>query len=104
MEIKDRKIYWHANTSSGGTLSLGVDLEDRFTRNEKEKIIADAIKACYESMEELGYIPFNAKVMSSRDIAERFGKSRQYWQKQKNRQEAARICGSSMAVLSSKVL
>ncbi|MEK7579575.1 MAG: hypothetical protein AAB469_00005 [Patescibacteria group bacterium] len=87
MENKDQKIYWHANTSSGGTLSLGVDLEGKFTRNEKGRIIADAIKACYESMEELGYIPFNARVMSSRDIAERFGKSRQYWEKLLNEQK-----------------
>lgn len=81
MEIEDRKIYWHANTSSGGTLSLGVDLTGKFSKGEKELIIADAIRACHESMEEKGYIPFNAKVMSSRDIAKEFDKSRQYWEK-----------------------
>src|SRR3989344_1319270 len=81
MGDNDRKIYWHANISSGGTLSLGVDLSGEFSRNEKEKIIADAIEACHESMEEKGYIPFNAQVMSSRDISKKYGKSRQYWEK-----------------------
>jgi hypothetical protein len=81
METKDKKIYWHANISSGGTLSLGVDLYGKFTRTEKEKIIADAIEACHKSMKEKGYIPFKAQVMSSRDISRRYGKSRQYWEK-----------------------
>ncbi|OGN14379.1 MAG: hypothetical protein A3G02_02185 [Candidatus Yanofskybacteria bacterium RIFCSPLOWO2_12_FULL_44_13b] len=81
MDTDDRKFYWHANTSSGGTLSLGVDLTGKFSKSEKERIIADAIRACYESMEQSGYIPFNAQVMSSRDIADKYGKSRQYWEK-----------------------
>ena len=35
MDTDDRKFYWHANTSSGGTLSLGVDLTGKFSKSEK---------------------------------------------------------------------
>lgn len=75
------KFYWHANTSSGGTLSLDVNFEGSFSKNEKEKALADALRQCYEFMSDKGYIPFDAKLLSSRDIAEQFGKSRQYWEK-----------------------
>lgn len=78
---KDEKIYWHANISSGGTLSIGLDYEGALSKSEKEEIIADVISACHKTMEKEGYIPFSAKMMSSRDISKRFGKSRQYWEK-----------------------
>jgi hypothetical protein len=80
-EEKQRKFYWHANTSSGGTLSLGVTLEGEFSKDEKEEVLAEAIEHLYEHMEENGYIPHNAQLMSSRDISNRFGKTRQYWEK-----------------------
>lgn len=75
------KFYWHANTSSGGTLSLSVNFEGTFSKNDKETALADALAQCYQFMSEKGYIPFNAKLLSSSDIAEKFGHSRQYWEK-----------------------
>ena len=81
MNKKLKKFYWHANTSSGGTLGLSVNFEGEFSRGEQESALADALKQCYESMEQSGYIPFSAQLMSSRDIAEKYGKTRQYWEK-----------------------
>jgi len=81
MNEKPKKFYWHANTSSGGTLSLGLDIEGELSKNDKERILADAISKCYQHMEGRGFIPFNAQLMSSRDIAEKHGKTRQYWEK-----------------------
>lgn len=75
------KFYWQANTSSGGTLSLDVNFDGSVSKNEKEKALAHALTQCYEFMSDKGYIPFDAKLMSSRDIAEHYGKSRQYWEK-----------------------
>ncbi len=76
-----RKFYWHANTSSGGTLSLSLNLEGEFTKKEKESALAEGLRACAKKMEELGYIPHNAQIMSSSDMAREYGKTRQYWEK-----------------------
>lgn len=81
MNEKPKKFYWHANTSSGGTLSLDLNLEGKFSKKDKENILAGVINECYKHMEIKGFIPFNAKLMSSRDIADKYGKSRQYWEK-----------------------
>lgn len=78
---KQKKFYWHANTSSGGTLSLGVTLEGQFSDKEKKEVLAQAIDQCYENMENNGFIPFDARLMSPRDIANYYGKTRQYWEK-----------------------
>ena len=76
-----RKFYWYANTSSGGTLSLGLDLTGEFSQEEKESALAEGIRACVENMESQGYIPHNASLMSSGDVAREYGKTRQYWEK-----------------------
>lgn len=78
---KQQKFYWHANTSSGGTLSLGLDFEGELSKKEREELVAHGIAECYEYMREKGYIPHNARLMSSRDISEKYGKTRQYWEK-----------------------
>lgn len=76
-----RKFYWHANTSSGGTLSLGMTFEGDYSKGEKEKALADAIRHCHQTMENSGFIPYHARLMSPRDISEQYGKTRQYWEK-----------------------
>jgi len=81
MDKKPRKFYWHANVSSGGTLSLMIDLDGEFSKEEKVDTLAESLKNCYEFMKERGYIPYNAQLLSSGDIAEQYGKSRQYWEK-----------------------
>lgn len=76
-----RKFYWHANTSSGGTLSLSLDLEGEYTKEEKESALAEGLRACAENMKERGYIAHDTQIMSSSDIAKEYGKTRQYWEK-----------------------
>ena len=80
-EEMPRKFYWHAMTSSGGTLSLEVNIKEAKEREEKIKVIAEGIKESTKFMEEHGYIPHKARLMSSRDLANAYGKTRQYWEK-----------------------
>lgn len=75
------KFYWHSNTSSGGTLSISLAFEGMPSQKMKERLLAHAISECHEKMEANGYIPFGAQMLSSRDIADKYGKSRQYWEK-----------------------
>ena len=76
-----RRFYWHAVTSNGGTLSLEVNVKEAKNQSEKLNAIASSLKQAVRSMEEKGYIPHTARLMSSRDIADEYGKSRQYWEK-----------------------
>lgn len=75
------KIYWHADTSSGGTLSLDLDFEGNLSKAEKEKHLAGALEQCVSLMSKNGHIPFSARLLSSSDIAEEYGNTRQYWEK-----------------------
>jgi hypothetical protein len=81
MEQKSKKFYWHANTSSGGTLSMDVGFDEGFSKAEKEGALAESLRNVYQFMEQQGYLPRDARFMSSRDISEEHGKSRQYWEK-----------------------
>lgn len=75
------KFYWHATTSSGGTLSLGLDFEGELDNEQKERLLAHGLHEAYTHMEQQGFIPFNSRLMSSRDIAHEYGNTRQYWEK-----------------------
>ncbi|MFA6474718.1 MAG: hypothetical protein WCV88_00780 [Patescibacteria group bacterium] len=80
--LKDsNKFYWHANTSSGGTLSVRLTLAQGLSKAKKESALAQALKDCIRFMEQRGYIPANAEILSSSDIAKQYGHSRQYWEK-----------------------
>ncbi|MCL4524441.1 MAG: hypothetical protein M1453_03240 [Acidobacteria bacterium] len=81
MNKNPKNFYWHATASSGGNLSLEVGVEELSSKSERVGAIADALKQATKFMEEKGYIPFGARLMSSRDIAEEYGKTRQYWEK-----------------------
>jgi len=75
------KFYWHASTSSGGTLSMSLGFDGELDKRQKEKLLAHGLHEAYRHMEKRGYIPFTARLMSSRDIAEEYGNTRQYWEK-----------------------
>jgi hypothetical protein len=92
---KQKKFYWHANTSSGGTLSLSIGFEGNPSKEQQTKALAGAIKQCQENMERNGFIPYSAQLMSSRDISEKFGKTRQYWEKLLN--EGKILCKETSA-------
>jgi hypothetical protein len=81
MDKKPRKFHWHANANSGGTLSLSLHYENSVSKKEKEMALAHGLEECLKFMENQGYIPFSAQLMSSRDIANKYGKTRQYWEK-----------------------
>ncbi len=76
-----RRFFWHAATSNGGTLSLDVNVKEAKNASEKTRAIASSLKQAVKSMQEQGYIPSHARLMSSRDIADEYGKTRQYWEK-----------------------
>lgn len=76
-----RKFYWHAGTSNGGTLSLSMDFDGDFTKEEKESALADTLRLCYENMRQNSFIPHDAKLMSSGDVARAYPQTRQYWEK-----------------------
>lgn len=80
----DIKFSWHANTNSGGNLSLSLDFinqSEPLNKPDKNNILAEVIAQAYKHMKQRGYIKYDAKLLSSRDMALEYGKSRQYWEK-----------------------
>jgi|SRR3989344_5976213 len=78
-----RKFQWHGGFSSSGSLDLSMFFEegDPLTKGQKEKALAYGIAASVKNMLERGFLTPEARFMSSMDIAEKFGQSRQYWEK-----------------------
>lgn len=60
---------------------MEVRVQELISKGERMRALADALKEATKFMEEKGYIPGEARLMSSRDIAEEYGKTRQYWEK-----------------------
>lgn len=81
MDKNPKNFYWHATASSGGNLSLEVGVQELKSQGDRVRAIADALRQATKFMKQKGYIPFDARLMSSRDIAEEHGKTRQYWEK-----------------------
>jgi len=79
---KSKKFYWHALTSSGGTLELSLYFPNKnVTKQEKEKALASALFQSKNFMLAKGYLPPDAHFLSSSDVAEKYGHTRQYWEK-----------------------
>ncbi len=76
-----RQFFWHASVDNGGNLSLEVNIREAKNEAEKVMAIASGLKQGVKFMEERGYIPYRAKLMSSSDLADEYGKTRQYWEK-----------------------
>jgi hypothetical protein len=76
-----KKFYWRARTSSGGTLSLDLSYEGPSSKQQTERLLAEAIQQAHEHMEREGFIPLKAQLMTARDIAKEHGSTRQYWEK-----------------------
>lgn len=79
------KFTWHATTMSGGSLSLSLEMAEKIskslTKKQKEGMLAATLQQCVTYMQDRGDIPYNTSTMSSRDIAKRYGNTRQYWEK-----------------------
>ncbi|KKQ68221.1 MAG: hypothetical protein US89_C0009G0034 [Candidatus Peregrinibacteria bacterium GW2011_GWF2_38_29] len=65
------------NMNSGGRTSFDLLFNGDFSKDEKEKVIADHLAAITGLMLDQGYIGF----LSASDIAEKYGRSRQFWEK-----------------------
>jgi hypothetical protein len=73
---------WHSNVSSEGTLSLDLHFPDKgVTKEQKETALAESLRQNRAEMLRMGYLPPDSRWMSSRDIAEEYGHTRQYWEK-----------------------
>lgn len=79
---KPRIFHWHASVSSGGTLDLNLYFPNKdSTKDEKEKALASAIRQAKKFMLSRGYLLPDTRFLSSSDVAEKYGHTRQYWEK-----------------------
>jgi hypothetical protein len=77
-----KKFHWHASVSSEGTLDLSLYFPNKdVTKEEKEKAIASTLAQAKEFMLSRGYLLPDTRFMSSSDVAEEYGHTRQYWEK-----------------------
>src|SRR3989344_8260894 len=79
----NKKYSWHAGVSSEGTLDLELYFPDNkeITKEEKERALAEGLHQTKEYMLSKGYLVPDARFMSSSDLAEEYGYTRQYWEK-----------------------
>ncbi|MFA5106765.1 MAG: hypothetical protein WC497_00375 [Patescibacteria group bacterium] len=76
-----RKYSWHAGINSGGNLSLMLTMPAEVTTDEKEKELADGIAESVKLMRDKGYLSPEARFMTSSDLSNDYGFTRQYWEK-----------------------
>ena len=77
-----KEFHWHASVSSEGTLGLDLYFPNKkVTKGEKEEALASAIAQSKNIMLSKGYLPPEARFLSSSDMAKEYGFSRQYWEK-----------------------
>lgn len=77
----NKKVSFHGSIGSSGTLSIYSSPMQDCDRKEKERLLAGALKNCYKLMLEKGFVPPEASFMSPTDVAKKYGKTRQYWEK-----------------------
>jgi|GEM_PF-2241413 len=78
-----KKFGWNGMMSSGGRLHLSLYFEnpEEITEDDVLGAAAQSISDGAKTMEQQGYIPLSARLMSSREIADEYGFTRQYWEK-----------------------
>jgi hypothetical protein len=69
--------------SNSGNLLLQLYFPkgDRLSKAVKEEALAQALARSSEFMFQKGYLPPEVRFMSSRDVAQKYGFTRQYWEK-----------------------
>lgn len=73
---------WHSTVSNEGTLSLELYFPDKkATKEQKMLALAESLRQNRDNMLSRGYLTPNSRFMSSRDVAEEYGHTRQYWEK-----------------------
>lgn len=78
---KTIKYSWHAGVNSGGNLTLMLAIPSGATISEKEKALASGITESVKLMREKGYLSPEARFMTSSDLSNDYGFTRQYWEK-----------------------
>jgi hypothetical protein len=79
---KPKKYSSHGIIDSEGNLSLSLHFpNNNLTQEQEEKVFADHLAKYANAMLQRGYLPPNSRLMSPSDIADEYGKSRQYWEK-----------------------
>ena len=81
---KSEDLYsYHATTSSGGTVDLHLHFPNTksVSKDKGEFALSDALTQAYFYMMKQGYLPMNADFLSPTDLANRYGYTRQYWEK-----------------------
>ncbi|MDR3519902.1 MAG: hypothetical protein P4L63_03405 [Candidatus Pacebacteria bacterium] len=84
MDYKKREwdYLFSGGTSSEGTLNLELYFPNKSTtKNQKENALADALSKARNYMLQNGYLPSDARFMSPKDVAKKYGFTRQYWEK-----------------------
>jgi hypothetical protein len=80
-EKDPRKYYWNIHASSEGTMGLHLHFPFKISKQDKEREIARGLAQAQEFMLTQGYLPPRSEFMSPSDASQRFGKTRQYWEK-----------------------
>ena len=76
------KFHWHVMTGSEGFLALDLYFPNKnITKEEKEIAIASALAQSRDFMLSKGYLFPDTSFMSSSDLANEHGHTRQYWEK-----------------------
>jgi hypothetical protein len=75
------KYSWHAGINSGGNLSLMLSVPSGTTADEKEMALAKGISESVKVMREKGYLSPESRFMTSTDLSNDYGFTRQYWEK-----------------------
>lgn len=82
-ENKTIKYSWHAGINSGGSLSLMLTIPKEVSKDEKVSSLASGIAESVKAMRNKGYLRLRpeARFMTSTDLSETYGSTRQYWEK-----------------------
>lgn len=79
---EDYDYHWHSSFSNEGTLSLSLYFPHKnVTKAQKEMALAESIRLNRTTMLSQGYLPPDSRFMSSSDVSEQHGHTRQYWEK-----------------------
>lgn len=79
---EDYDYHWHSSVSSEGTLSLSLYFPNKnVTKEQKQMALAESLRQNREAMLSSGYLPPDSRFMSSSDVSNQHGHTRQYWEK-----------------------
>lgn len=82
---ESKNFHWQASVNSEGTLELSLyfpeEQIEQLTKEKKEFAIAQGLSQSHKFMLSKGYLSPDCRFLSSSDIAQEYGHTRQYWEK-----------------------